>query len=160
MLAPRLAARASRLALCASLIVLPAALTAQADRWDRQAEAALHRAGPLLADQGFQSTTVARYGMLSTDESERVTIPVSAGRSYAIVGVCDEDCGNLDLVLSRSARQEVTSDRGDGNVPIVKVTTELAGTYGLKVIMTACRLGPCRYGIAVYSRPVSGSPSP
>ena len=155
-----LAPRASRLALFASLIALPAVLIAQTDRWEREAEAALHRAGPLLAGQRFHFTSDARYGMLSTDESEQLTIPMAAGRSYAIVGVCDADCGNLDLVLSRSSRQEVASDHGDGNVPIVKVTTELAGTYGLKVIMTACRLGPCRYGIAVYSRPISGSPSP
>ena len=135
-----------------ALSLFSAPLSAQADRWERQAAEALHRAQPLLADQGFQSTTVARFGMLSTDESEQLTIPMVAGRSYAIIGVCDVDCGNLDLVLSRSARQEVASDRDGGNVPIVKVTTTLAGDYGLKVIMTGCRLGPCRYGIAVYSR--------
>ena len=148
----RLAPRAWVPYFALALSLLSAPLSAQADRWERQAAEALHRAQPLLADQGFQSTTVARYGMLSTDESEQLTIPMVAGRSYAIIGVCDVDCGNLDLVLSRSARQEVASDRDGGNVPIVKVTTTLAGDYGLKVIMTGCRLGPCRYGIAVYSR--------
>lgn len=158
MLPPRLAPIAQSLGLCASLVALPAALTAQGDHWDRQTEAALRQAAPLLADQGFQPTGPARLGMLSVDESEQISIPMLAGRSYAIVGVCDQDCGNLDLVLSRSTRQEVASDRGDGNVPIVKVTTALAGSYGVKIIMTACRMGPCRYGVAVYSKPVARVP--
>jgi hypothetical protein len=154
----RLAPCARWVVLCAALIAPPASLTAQADHWDRQTEAALRQAAPLLADQGFQLTGPARLGMLSADESELLTIPMLAGRSYAIVGVCDEDCGNLDLVLSRSTRQEVASDRGDGNVPMVKVTTALAGSYGIKVIMTACRMGPCRYGIAIYSKPAARAP--
>jgi hypothetical protein len=115
-------------------------------------EAALLRAGPMLADQGFTRHGPSVLGLLSADESEQLTLPLAAGRQYAIVGVCDEDCGNLDLVLARSARQEVASDRGEGNVPLVKVTTTLGGSYSLKVLMTSCRKGPCRYGIAVYSR--------
>jgi hypothetical protein len=154
----RLAPRARWVVLCAALIAAPTTLTAQADRWDRQSEAALRRAAPLLADQGFQPIGPVRLGMLSADESELVTIPMLAGRSYAILGVCDEDCGNLDLVLSRSTRQEVASDRGDGNVPIVKVTTALAGAYGVKIVMTSCRMGPCRYGIAVFSKAVVRPP--
>ena len=147
---------AVRLLVAGSLLLMaalaPATVSAQTDKWQRQTADALRRAGPLLADQGYAAAVPSRFGMLSTDDSEQLTIPMAAGRSYAIIAVCDEDCGNLDLVLSRSSRQEVASDRDGGNVPIVKVTTTLAGDYGLKVIMTACRLGPCRYGIAVYSR--------
>lgn len=154
----RLSPTAIALVLQALLLGTPASLAAQADRWDRQVEAALQRAGPMLAEQGFVRDGASALGLLSTDESEQHTLPLAPGRQYAIIGVCDEDCGNLDLVLARSARQEVASDRGEGNVPLVKVTTTLAGSYSLKVLMTSCRKGPCRYGIAVYSRAASAGP--
>lgn len=144
-------ARAAVLAAGLSLS-LPAALPAQADRWERQVAAGLTRAADLLAERGYRPAGDGALGLLFTEESQAVPLSLVAGREYAVIAVCDEDCGTLHLVLSRRGGYEVDADRGRGNVPVTRVVPERSGEYLARVVMAGCRESPCRFGLRAFAR--------
>jgi hypothetical protein len=91
--------------------------------------------------------------MLTTDESERLEFPVLAGAEYILVGSCDDDCTGLHLVIANPTGYQIDAARGSGNSPIVRVPrSALPGGYHVTVTMAACRVSPCRYGVAVYRK--------
>jgi hypothetical protein len=125
---------------------------AQSDRWEQQVRASLSRAAQMLSDRGYRPTPASFVGALFAGESEVRELFLPAGANVVVVGVCDDDCGGLGLVVSNRTGYELAADRGVGNVPLVRVTPETAGMYRVKVSMQSCRISPCRYGIAVWRK--------
>jgi hypothetical protein len=68
------------------------------------------------------------------------------------VGVCDNDCSDLDLVLYDADGDQVDSDVQTDDVPIVQVTPRETMRYRVKVLMPTCKTNPCWYGIGVYGK--------
>ena len=130
-------------------------LASQSDRWDRQVQQSLDRSARLLRERGYAPAGREYRGLLSTEESERFEVPVNAGGEYVIVGVCDDDCTGLHLVVSNPTGYEIDAARGSGNAPIVRIASPaLPGAYRVKVTMAGCRVSPCRFGVALYRRTV------
>ena len=128
-------------------------LVAQSDRWDRQVESSLDRSTELLKERGYTPAGSRFRGLLATGESEQLEVVVSAGGGYIVVGTCDDDCGELHLVLANQTGYEIDAAHGPGNAPIVRIPPPArAGTYRLKVSMSGCRVSPCRYGVVVYGK--------
>ncbi len=134
------------------LATAPLSAQAQADRWDGQVRAAFVRAHRLAATRGFAPTGIELVGTLFTDESEPREVELPAGASYLALAVCDVDCGRLNLVLVDPKGDEIASDRGLGNAPMVEAPTVRGGRYRIRVIMGSCRVSPCRYGVLVYRK--------
>ena len=88
---------------------------------------------------------------LNDDATESVSVPLDAGTSYKIVGVCDEDCSDLDLTLFAGSTK-LDEDVLDDDVPILDAKPSSSGTYRISVTMAACKSSPCRYGIAIYAQ--------
>ncbi|HET7025014.1 MAG TPA: hypothetical protein VFI39_07420 [Gemmatimonadales bacterium] len=126
---------------------------AQSDRWDRQVDSAAARAGQALATQGYRPAGKSHRGDLFAGETATITIPLAPETAYAVVGVCDDDCEDLQLVLVSTTRYEVDADRRGTVVPIVRTTSADGGIYHVNVTMAACRVSPCRYEIVVLARP-------
>jgi hypothetical protein len=77
---------------------------------------------------------------------------VQGGMRYTIVGVCDEDCGDLDLrVLDGTS--VVASDLAPDAHPAVQIAPARNGTLTVEVIMSDGDRGPCRYAVGVYETP-------
>lgn len=132
-------------------------LAAQGDRWERQVEQGLTRSTRLLGERGYSPAGWQIRGLLNTEESERFDVPIAATEEYVVVGTCDDDCTGLHLVVSNPTGYEIDAARGKGNAPIVRITPPaLSGNYRVTVTMAACRVSPCRYGVAVYRRPGAG----
>jgi hypothetical protein len=93
-------------------------------------------------------------GYMNTGTVTNVNWPVDMekGRSYLIVGVCDNDCTDVDLVLQDTNRAEVASDVLDDDIPVIDFTPSTAATYWIETSMVACSVEPCGYGIAVFVR--------
>ncbi|MFI5234102.1 MAG: hypothetical protein ACHQXA_00185 [Gemmatimonadales bacterium] len=127
-------------------------LRAQGDPWQRQVQQGLERSAALLRAQGYRPTGEERRSELILGESVVLHFTLSAGGSYAIVGICDDDCGGLNLVLSDPTHYEVDADRGGGTVPIMRATPARPGEYRVQVTMVVCRVSPCRYAVAVYRK--------
>ena len=132
------------------IVVLAQSATAQ-DRFGRQVRAQLDSVGETLAKKGFELTTQIHTGELDEKRNEGVTVRLRAGVHYAIVGVCDEDCKDLDLVLYNASGLQVASDVEEDDMPVVEVTPDRDGMYTARAVMATCGAEPCSYGLGLFS---------
>ena len=135
--------RALLAAVAVSLV--PATVAAQANRWQRQVQEQLERVSP--------HARTTKTGVLNLEESEWFAVTLTAGVSYSIIGVCDNDCSSLQLVLATPDRNELGTDRRGENFPVVRFTPPETRVFRVKVVMDACLVSPCWYGVAVVERP-------
>lgn len=137
--------------LLGAALVAPTTGHAQS-RWERQVRDQIKRAGRILEDRGYEMSHDIYTGSLSDDENESLTLNLRRGNQYAIVGVCDEDCSDIDLRLFDEDGDEVDSDVETDDNPVVQVSPRDSGKYRIKVIMADCRTSPCFYGVGVFSK--------
>ena len=112
----------------------------------------LDSAVSLMGNEGFRPQDDFVTGTLAAGEDEEFELELEGGKTYIIVGVCDNDCSDLDLRLFDPNGREVASDLLTDDNPVVNVTPRRTGTYTVRAIMTSCSSEPCRYGIGVYGR--------
>lgn len=124
------------------------ALSAQANSWERHVKNQLDRALSLLPGQG-SSLVVRRIGMLNGEEKESFGADVEAGKSYSVIGVCDQDCTDLSLIIVDENGSELAIDETRDNVPIIQFTPRVTAHYRVRVVMGACQVNPCWYAAAV-----------
>jgi hypothetical protein len=93
-------------------------------------------------------------GYMNTGTTTNLNWPVDmeGGRSYLIVGVCDNDCTDVDLVLEDRDRAEVASDVLADDIPVIRFAPNKSASYWIRTSMVVCRVEPCGYGIAVFVR--------
>lgn len=137
----------------AALIALAPLTTQQDDRWQQQVRRQLDRAADLLSnDHDYTLYREPTMGSLRANASESQTITLTGGRHYMIVGVCDNDCTDIDLRLYDEDGDMIGSDIEDDDTPIVQVSPESTGRYRVRATMAACSVAPCRYGVGIYVR--------
>jgi outer membrane murein-binding lipoprotein Lpp len=123
------------------------------DRWE---EEVLARMRTTLNTAGKYGYTLERFytGRLTDDGIQTVALDVGSSRakSYMIVGACDSDCRDLDLVLSEPNGQQVDQDVDPDAYPVVSVPAGHSGEHTLRISMPACSVNPCRYGYAIFSK--------
>ena len=99
-----------------------------------------------LTNQSHEIVT----GQLNDDGTEWINIEIPAGNTYYILGVCDNDCFDLDLELYTTGNTMLSQDVETDDYPLVSVTPTEQTVYRVKVVMANCSSGPCRYGVGVY----------
>lgn len=124
------------------------------NRFEQQVRTQLDRVGQNLASKGFELTTQVYTGQLDEERNEEVSVRLRAGVRYAIVGVCDQDCKDLDLVLYNAAGRELGSDVEQDDVPVVEVTPDRDGLYMARAVMANCGAEPCSFGLGLFSSSV------
>ena len=123
----------------------------QENRWREEATAQVDHAAQVIKNRGY--TRVDLFdGSLDQDGHESLTLPLRTGRSYALIGVCDGDCGNLDLRLFGGNDVELETDVEDDDYPVIMFTPVRDGKYRLKIIMAKCSSSPCLYAIGLFSK--------
>ena len=135
------------LLVCATIVGASAA--AAQDAWTRQVDAQFEHYAPELQQRGLAARGARRYGSLADDGSERFAVSADSALTL-FVGLCDNDCSDLDLILIDSDGRVVDSDQLPDDYPIV--TAPRAGSYTIEVRMAACQAAPCRYGVQAYAR--------
>ena len=140
-------------AVTVALAIVASSAAAQSEsRWRTQVESQLKNAAKTLSDKGYEQTHETQIGTLHDDENDSFNLTLHSGTTYALVGVCDNDCKDLDLVLYDADGDQVDSDIQNDDVPIVQVTPRETQRYRVKVIMANCQTSPCWYGIGVYGK--------
>ena len=139
-------------AVAATVALLAPSARAQNNQWRTQVEGYLERAAKTLSDKGYAQTHETQVGSLADDENDSFNLTLHAGTTYALVGVCDNDCSDLDLVLYDADGDQIDSDVQSDDVPIVTVTPSETMRYRVKVMMAVCKTNPCWYGIGVYGK--------
>jgi hypothetical protein len=134
-----------------AVLLVPAAATAQ-NQWQRTVRSQVSEHGDFLSSRGYSMSGDVFDGNLKNNYYEDLTIKLQPGTSYAFMGVCDQDCRDIDLRLFDPDGDEVASDVRNDDWPIVSVMPSYTGTYTLRVVMASCSKDPCYYGIGVYTK--------
>jgi len=124
----------------------------QDDQWAAQVRQLLDQASTEMAGRGFQPTHRVYTGSLNAGASDSVSVDLVRGGDYRIVGVCDNDCSDVDLALFAPSGAALTSDVLTDDVPILTVVPSSTGQFSVRVDMVTCSADPCRYGIEVFAK--------
>ncbi len=140
--------RAASLFSLALLVALAPAADAQS--YAAQVRAQLDTAKRTLRNQGFQQSHDYTIESLDDGAEDEFSVDFDEGREYAIVGACDQDCGDMDFWLYDENGNLIDSDTSTDDVPVVRVTPRWSGEFTVRVKMYDCAVEPCFYGIGIY----------
>lgn len=116
--------------------------------------AQLQQAQMALAQQGYQMVGQPYSGGLAQGETWNVPTQLMMGYDYRMLGVCDRDCADLDLVLYDGAGAPIAQDRTTSSQPVMAIQPGYSGQYLVQVQMYNCTVAPCYYAVALYARPL------
>ncbi|HEX5183047.1 MAG TPA: hypothetical protein VFW19_07830 [Allosphingosinicella sp.] len=121
------------------------------DQWAQQIERLFDKATEQMQSRGYHVDSPVRQGALRASGSERITLHVSGGGLTQVMGLCDTDCSDMDLVLYDGAGNVISKDLQADDVPIVSWQGGEADLQ-LEVRMVKCKADPCRYGVRAYTK--------
>ena len=133
--------------ICCVSLGIPTVVLGQ-QRWERQVHDRVQRAITAIGTSS-RAAVVERAGMLNTDESGSFQATLARGTPYVIIGVCDDDCGRLQLTLLKPGGSEIATDRNSESLPTLHFTSDTSMAYRIRVTMEGCRWNPCWYAVAV-----------
>jgi hypothetical protein len=133
-------------------VAMAASAAPVAAQIDPVVQGQLEAAVEMMADAGYSLRGEFRSGGLANGAEETLSIDLVAGTTYAILGVCDADCSDMDLMLIDAAGRMIAQDILEDDVPILTPEITAGGTYGLRVTMPACSVDPCSYAIAIFTQ--------
>ena len=131
----------------ALLWVLPVGLNAQSyvqpvwDQLQSQYE---------VADEYGYSTMNYVIGKINDDAEDSWTFYFDRDMDYIISAVCDNDCSDIDMVLSNDKGKEVASDTESDDTPVLEFSPPKSGSYKIVIKMYECSTNPCYYGIGIF----------
>jgi hypothetical protein len=113
-----------------------------------------------MAGYGYTLLDVAGTDLLAPGGAATVPLNLPLGYEYAVMGVCDNDCSDLDLSVLKSG-VELSVDTSRDDWPVVQVTPTGSSDYGIKVTMYQCsHSSACGYQLTVWQRPVQAAQPP
>lgn len=134
-------------------IVLLTPTAALASRFTDQVRGQLMQAAINLGiNNNYQLTHNPLVDDLSNNQSQTFNVNLRSGISYAFVGVCDEDCRDIDLRVYDENGNLVDSDTGADDYPLVRVSPRWSGQFQVKVTMANCTASTCYYGMGIFGR--------
>ena len=85
-------------------------------------------------------------------EVKWIPVQLEEGQNYKIMGVCDDRCSDLDLILYDESNGVVAVDVRDDNKPWLVVLPQWTGEFLIKLVMADCReqSSGCTYGIGIF----------
>jgi hypothetical protein len=89
-------------------------------------------------------------GKLDEGETDSWSFWLGGGNNYTIIGVCDEDCGDIDLAIYDDGDALVDEDVLEDDYPIVSVSPTSDELFTVDVDMYECDVEPCYFGIAIF----------
>ena len=114
--------------------------------------ARLQQVEQAVAAQGFQRIGEPTVGQLRQGQTFNVPATLEAGGAYQIIGVCDNDCGDLDLALYDQSSNLISEDQLVDATPVVTVTPQWTGPFTVQARMHQCTVEPCYYALVLYGR--------
>ncbi len=104
----------------------------------------------LYEGQGYAHAAGPFYMMLNQGGRQSVHLPVTNGVEYSVVGVCDTNCTDFDLVLRNGNGQDIGSDLKPDDFPIVGLQPNMDGVVSMEGVMAACSRTPCYAAVDVF----------
>jgi hypothetical protein len=114
--------------------------------------AQLQQAQTAFVQEGYQQLGQPFSGGLQQGQTWNVPVEMHAGYEYRVVGVCDQDCNDLDLILFDPNGATVAEDTSTDDHPLLTLQPAMTGNYTVEVRMYHCAIAPCYYALALYGR--------
>lgn len=105
-----------------------------------------------LGLDGYELSHEPYLGQLEENTQESISIVLAAGSFYAIIGVCDSDCQDMDIAVYDQNGNLVGSDTETDNIPVVEVSPQWDGPFSIQVSMPTCSASYCYYGVGVFGQ--------
>lgn len=102
-----------------------------------------------FGSRGYSLADFEHDGQLGASGSERIPIHLPSG-SNQLVGLCDNNCSDMDLELIDGSGNIVGSDLEKDDFPIIGVTQ--GGDYSVLVKMVKCDTATCNYQLRLWSK--------
>jgi hypothetical protein len=112
----------------------------------------LQQAEQIAAQQGFQRVGQPFAGGLVQGQSWNVPAQLVAGYEYRVLGVCDQNCRDMDLAVYDESGATVAQDNASDDHPVVAVTPATSGQFTIQAQMFQCTGQPCYYALILYGR--------
>ena len=141
---------AAVMGLVGALSTNPTPAMSQSTEYNRQLDVQLRQSRQSYLPAGQTLVRGPLGGSLNEGNSVTYSFNFVAGRSYTVLGVCDNDCSDLDITLYDSDGDVVDRDLLDDDKPVVSVSGKSGGRYRMNVSMASCSTGVCYYSVAVY----------
>ncbi len=119
--------------------------------YQQQIRASLRAAAGRVSPRNAQPDGDALMGVLNGGRSGTQLVSLQAGVRYAIVGVCDDNCSDVDLRLFGPTGAKIAEDVQQNATPTLEFTAAAAGRYRLAIEMVACSANPCAWGVQVLA---------
>lgn len=88
-------------------------------------------------------------GTLDAGETAAIRVHSCSGIQYRVYGLCDGECGDLDLTACDISAEILVSDVLPDDVPILSFTPAESGITTLSVDMVSCT-GSCDWAVQVF----------
>jgi hypothetical protein len=98
-----------------------------------------------LLARGYEPEGELLGGSGRSRSSDYRTVTLEGGTPYAILAVCDEECYDIDLVLTDPADSTLARDVRIDDTPVLEFTAPVTGQYRLETVMFSCRLDSCAW---------------
>jgi hypothetical protein len=134
----------------AASVAGPTPVAAQSSQYNRQLEVQLNESRRMYLPAGQGIVRGPLGGSLDQGETINYSFQLVAGRSYTILGVCDNDCSDLDITLYDPNGNQVAEDVLTDDKPVASVTARRSGRYRATISMASCSTGACFYAVAAY----------
>ena len=131
-------------------LVTTGAAVAQSAEYNRQLDVQLREARQLYLPAGQRLVRGPLGGSLEQGGSINYTFQFTRGVRYTVLGVCDNDCTDLDMVMTDPQGRQVAEDVLTDDKPVNSVTAAVSGRYRVRVSMASCSTEPCFFAIAAY----------
>ena len=106
----------------------------------------------LKAAEGFGYARDAVFGSLEEGDDEYFEFEFVGHRDYVVVGICDNDCSDLDLLLYDYDDNVIMQDVDPDDEPVLVIPAGRSGTYYIEAAMPSCSVEPCYYAVQVFHR--------
>ena len=124
------------------------------NQYEQQILQRLSQVEQALTAQGFQQVSPPVTGQLAAGQTQNWPVTMSVGYQYQIVGVCDNDCGNIDLVVYDENNVLVAQDMLADATPVATIQPNWTGPFTAQAQMQHCTVQPCYYALVLYGRAV------
>ena len=120
--------------------------------FQQQVSSYLTRAASGVVQQGYSADRDPVTGSLNGGARESMMINLTGGSRYALVGVCDNDCTDVDLRIWDPSGTKLAEDILVDDTPVLEFTATTTGQYRVSVEMATCSTNPCYWGFQVFRR--------
>ncbi|GAN00400.1 hypothetical protein U91I_04066 [alpha proteobacterium U9-1i] len=132
----------------------PTAPPVQGQSYQDQILQRLGQVEQAFASQGYAQMAAPVTGQLNQGAAMTHPVTMNVGGEYQIIGVCDNDCADLDLQLLDGYGNVISQDQSTDATPVVSVIPTSSGQFTVNAHMFQCSVQPCYYALVMYARPM------